>query len=389
MNRPCLLAIAFLALAARADEPRSGLDVTVEVPPGTKGTVHVALDMKVEGKDAWAPDGVPLQRAADGKHWRGFVPAKDGSTVEWKLTRGGWDTVEKAEDGGEVKNRSTKVSGVTKVSVKVAHWADEGAAAEGAAQVSSSVVSLGFTKRPVFVWLPPGYEKDASRRYPVIYVLDGQNQFDPKRSFQGVTWGLDTAGEAHVAAGREAFIAVAIDNAREGRADEYLPSRVKGKNGEAGGKLEEFVTFLLEEIKPLVDQKFRTKPGADDTGIMGSSFGGMAAFHIGWKHPDHFRRVAAVSASFWWNKKETKALIEATKEKPPIKLWVDMGTREEPKDAAASEAHIAGGREIRDACLKLGFVEGKDFHYTEDEGAIHHESAWRKRVPVILAFLFP
>ena len=206
-----------------------------------------------------------------------------------------------------------------------------------------------------------------------------------------MTWGLNSSGEAHAVAGHEAFIAVAIDNAREQRADEYLPSRVQSRDGKggAGGKLEELVKFILDQIKPAVDAKFRTKTGAADTGIMGSSFGGMAAFHIGWKHADKFGRVAAVSPSFWWHDKETKSLVEGTKTKPALKLWVDMGTREEPKNDASSKRHLEGSREIRDACLKLGFVEGKDFHYMEDEGAVHNEGAWAKRLPAILEFMFP
>jgi predicted alpha/beta superfamily hydrolase len=220
--------------------------------------------------------------------------------------------------------------------------------------------------------------------------LDGQNQFDPKRSFQGVTWGLNTSGDAHVAAGRRAFIAVAIDNAREQRADEYLPSRVSSRDGShAGGKLEELVTFILEQVKPAVDAKYPTLTGAADTGIMGSSFGGMAAFHIGWKHADKFGLVAAVSPSFWWNNKETLALVKGTKEKPKIRLWVDMGTREALENAVGSNRHIEGAREIRDACLALGFNDGADFHYMEDEGAVHNEGAWAKRLPKILEFLFP
>ncbi len=400
MHRSSLVALALLLTVAplAAEEP-GGIEFDITVPAGTKGPVFVALDEAVNGKDAWAPDGLRLKEDGTG-HWKGAFHTKPGRVVEWKVTRGDWDTVEKGADGGDVANHKTKVAGLVKAAHSVHHWADGGAeGGDGTASVSSSVVFLGKMKpkestlpsRPIYVWLPPGYEKETEKRYAVLYVLDGQNQFDPKRSFQGVTWGLDTSGEAHVRAGHEPFIAVAIDNAREQRADEYLPSRVESRSGKgaAGGKLEELVKFILEQIKPEVDKKFRTKPGADDTGIMGSSFGGMAAFHIGWKHADKFRRVAAVSPSFWWHDKETKALVESTKTKPSLRLWVDMGTRESPKDEKSSKAAIEGSREIRDACLKLGFTDGKDFHYMEDEGAVHNEAAWAKRLPRILEFLFP
>lgn len=401
LSRLALAAIATTLLVAAplvADEP-AAIEFDITVPKDTKGTVYVALDEAVGGKDAWAPDGVALKADAAG-HWKGTFPAKSGTVVKWKVTRGDWDAVEKGADGGDVPNHETKVAGLTRAAHTVHHWADDGAGgADGTAALGTQVVLLGKMKprdstlpsRPVYVWLPPGYDKETDRRYSVIYVLDGQNQLDPKRSFQGVTWGLDTSGNAHALRGHEPFIAVAIDNAREQRADEYLPSLVTSKDGKrgAGGKLEELVKFIVDQIKPAVDAKFRTKPGPDDTGIMGSSFGGMAAFHIGWKHADKFRRVAAVSPSFWWHDKETKALVEGTRTKPPIKLWVDMGTREEPKNEKSSKAHLEGSREIRDACLELGFVEGKDFHYMEDEGAVHNEGAWAKRLPRILEFLFP
>lgn len=399
MKLRTLAVLAALLAVSPATADDTSVEFDIAVPPGTKGTVYVALDEPVGDKDAWAPDGLALTAAGDG-HWRGSLACKPGAVIHWKVTRGGWDTVEKAADGGDVSNHETKIDGKTKAIAKVDHWADQGAAVEeGTAAVGTSVVFLGKMKpksstlpsRPIFVWLPPGYDKETTRRYPVLYCLDGQNLFDPKRAFQGVTWDVNGAGERHAAAGHEAFIAVGIDNAREQRADEYLPSRVTSKDGTrgSGGKLEELVAFILEQVKPAVDSKFRTKPGADDTGIMGSSFGGMAAFHIGWKHSDKFHRVAAVSPSFWWNKWETKALIESTKTKPPIKLWVDMGTREDKDNEKQNAMHIAGAHDIRDACLKLGFEEGKDFHYMEDPGAIHHESAWQKRLPAILEFLFP
>ena len=264
-------------------------------------------------------------------------------------------------------------------------------------QAFAGVVSLGSMKplrsilpsRPIFAWLPPGYE-GAQRRYPVLYVLDGQNQFDPKRAYAGVTWGLDKSGEAHVRAGHQPFIAVAVDNALQQRSDEYLPSRARQESGAmVGGKLGEFAAFLINQVKPAVDREFRTKTGPEDTAVLGSSFGGSAAFHLGFGRPDKFRRVAAVSAPFWWNGGEALKLVKSAKKKPPIRLWIDMGTREDVETADAARKQLEGAREMKSALLKLGFKEGRDLGYLEDEGAAHSEAAWAQRLPDILRFLFP
>jgi predicted alpha/beta superfamily hydrolase len=390
-TRDLVVLLGLCASNAFAQEAKDVLEIEVEVPATTKGKVYLAIDREHGGKAAWAPDGVPLVKNAKGRFFaRVELAPGDDTLVRWKVTRGDWATVEKGVAGEEVTNRETRVKGPTRVQVKVARWADDGMKPEDLAPVSSSVVSLGELKpsgstlpaRPVFVWLPPGYAKDEKRRYPVLYVLDGQNQFDRRRAFQGVTWELEAAGVAHVASGHEAFITVAIDNAREQRADEYLPSRVKMKDGEGGGRLEEFVSFIKTDVKPAVDARFRTKTGPEETGILGSSFGGIAAFHMGWKHPELFRRVGSVSPSLWWNDEETLALVKKSEKKPPLRLWLDMGTREE-------KGAVATARRLRDALVARGFKEGDDLHYMEDEGARHDEAAWAKRLPGILAFLFP
>src|SRR4051794_28152926 len=101
-----ILVLALLVVPAFADEP-SAIEFDVTVPKDTKGTVHIALDEPLGGKDAWAPDGLALEADASG-HWKGTLPVKAGTVVHWKVTRGDWDTVEKGADGGDVANRETK-----------------------------------------------------------------------------------------------------------------------------------------------------------------------------------------------------------------------------------------------------------------------------------------
>jgi predicted alpha/beta superfamily hydrolase len=110
---------------------------------------------------------------------------------------------------------------------------------------------------------------------------------------------------------------------------------------------------------------------------MGSSLGGLAAFHVGWKHADKVRRIGAVSPSFWWNNEETKGLVAATSSPPPLRLWIDVGTDE----GSDPQATLDEERAVAQLCPFA--------HYQEYPGASHDEASWAARLPDILAWLFP
>jgi len=235
--------------------------------------------------------------------------------------------------------------------------------------------------RGVWVYLPPQYEREPARRFPVLYMHDGQNVFDGATAFiAGQEWQADETAERLVAEGRiEPLIIVAADNGGERRLYEYTPTA--DPRGPSGGA-DAYRRFLVEDLKPWVDLTFRTRPGREDTGIAGSSLGGLVSLWVGLKEPGVFGKIAAVSVSVWWDRRTIVRFVDSLPSKPDTRLWVDIGTRE--GDEAVPDARL-----LRDALLRKGWRQGVDLAYVEAEGAVHNEAAWAKRVPAILEFLYP
>lgn len=140
--------------------------------------------------------------------------------------------------------------------------------------------------------------------------------------------------------------------------------------------------MLVEELKPWVDSTFRTRPGREDTGIAGSSYGGLASLWIGLTHPDVFGKIAALSTSVGRDDRQIVRFVGSLPAKPPTLVWTDIGTDE-------YRGAVEDARALRDALVARGWVEGQDLRYVEAEGAAHNEPAWAERLPAALEFLFP
>ncbi|MFM8534689.1 MAG: alpha/beta hydrolase, partial [Acidimicrobiia bacterium] len=207
--------------------------------------------------------------------------------------------------------------------------------------------------RDVLVWLPPGYHAGAAR-YPVLYMHDGQNLFDPDTAFQkGEYWQVGETASALIASGRiEPLIIVGIYNTGESRLDEYTPT---GDQKLGGGHADDYGRMIIEELKPLIDHTYRTQPDAQHTGIGGSSLGGLVSLHLGFCHPSVFTRIAALSPSVWWDHKAILKTIRQARSKPKLRLWVDMGTAEGRKG-------LDDARSLKAALVGLGFAPGVELH---------------------------
>jgi predicted alpha/beta superfamily hydrolase len=235
--------------------------------------------------------------------------------------------------------------------------------------------------RDLLVWLPPGYDEDAGPRFPVLYMHDGQNLFEPDTAFKkGEHWRVGETATALLAAGRiEPTIIVGIANAGEKRIQEYTPTR-DARLG--GGLAREYGRMLVEEIKPFIDAEYRTRPDAAHTGLAGSSLGGLVTLHLGFAYPAVFTRLAALSPSVWWDRRAVLRTVRSTRPKPPLKLWVDMGSAEGRR--AVDDARL-----LKAALVGRGWIVGRDLHYAEYEKAAHTEAAWARRVGPMLEWLFP
>jgi predicted alpha/beta superfamily hydrolase len=242
--------------------------------------------------------------------------------------------------------------------------------------------------RDVVVYLPPGYESNKSKRYPVLYLHDGQNLFDGATSFiPGKEWRVDETAQALIIARRiEPLIIVGINNAGKERIDEYTPA--PDEKYKMGGKADLYGRMLVEELKPFIDSTYKTRKDAGHTGIGGSSLGGLVSLYLALKYPDVFGRAAVVSPSVWFANKQIVQYAEALKSKPHVRIWMDMGTKEgRTRDDALQS--VVDARLLKDTLVKKGWRPGKDLTYFEAQGAEHNETAWAERVGQILEFLFP
>lgn len=254
--------------------------------------------------------------------------------------------------------------------------------------------SLKVAPRNIDVWLPPGYDRDPARRYPVLYMHDGQNLFDPASSYGGIDWGIDETMTRLVAGGRvRPAIVVGIWNT-PARFSEYMPQQaitgptvaagVDGIAPIAAGDLHAdlYLHFMVEELKPFIDDHYRTLPGSGDTFVMGSSMGGLISLYALAEYPRVFGGAGAVSTHWPAGDGAMVDWFAAHLPDPGAhRLYFDHGT-------ATLDAAYAPYQSRMDAALRAaGYEEGRNWTTRRFEGAAHDERAWRARVEVPLQFL--
>ena len=247
--------------------------------------------------------------------------------------------------------------------------------------------------RNVDVWLPPGYEADPDRRYPVLYMHDGQNLFDPKLAYAGIDWGVDEAMTRLIAEGkvRDAIV-VGIWNTPK-RLAEYMPNKavttpgIHFVDGFPDLKREEilsdhYLAFLVDELKPFIDGHYRTLPGRGDTAIMGSSLGGLISAYAASEYPQVFGAAGGVSTH--WPAGEGMVIDWLAAHLPDPRthrFYFDFGTR------TLDATYEPYQRRMDAAMQRAGYVQNHNWFTRKYEGAEHSEKSWRERVDVPLMFL--
>jgi predicted alpha/beta superfamily hydrolase len=227
--------------------------------------------------------------------------------------------------------------------------------------------------RDVLVYLPPSYGRQR-RSYPVLYMHDGQNLFDPEMSFAGA-WGVGRAMDAAARRGLEAIV-VGVPNMGPDRLDEYSPF-LDPETG--GGKGVPYLDFLARTLKPLVDRRFRTRPARDQTVIAGSSMGGLISLFGLFHHPETFGAAGVLSPSLWFAGGEIFSAINSA---PfvPARIYLDIGALE-------GAEHVANARRMRDLLLSKGYRLGADLRWLESRSGRHDERSWGRRFARALPFL--
>jgi enterochelin esterase-like enzyme len=237
------------------------------------------------------------------------------------------------------------------------------------------------TARDLVVYLPPGYQEQPRRHFPVLYLHDGQNLFDGATSYiPGMYWRVGETADQLIGAGAiQPLIIVGIYNAGKRRVREYTPTRIARIGG---GQAERYTRMLIEELKPFLESEYRVLSGAAHTGLGGSSLGGLVTLYGGLRFPHVFGRLAALSPSVWWDSHWIHEFAARADVHPRPRVWLDIGTRESPRIVRDVE-------HLRDLFLAKGWAPERDLHFEIIERGEHNENAWSRRVGPFLQFLFP
>jgi predicted alpha/beta superfamily hydrolase len=229
-------------------------------------------------------------------------------------------------------------------------------------------------ERDLLVSLPGGYSS-RDRLYPVIYMHDGQNLFDPATSFSG-SWNVDVSMAEASLEGLDAIV-VGIPNMGKERLAEYSP--FEHELGEGRG--EAYLKFLIDTVKPLIDGRYLTAPDREHTGIVGSSMGGLISLYAFFRHPEVFGFAGVMSPSLWITEAATFSFVEQAPFSPG-KFYLDVGDRE-------GAHHVAKALRLKHLLEEKGYREGRDLMWVEEEIGGHHEVAWARRFRDALPFLLP
>ena len=237
------------------------------------------------------------------------------------------------------------------------------------------------------IWLPPGYEdpSNVTRHYPVLYLNDGQNLFESATSFNGIEWQVDETADRLIREGQiPPLLIVGIDNAGKDRIREYMPHRsyqpmilrVQGSR---------FPSFLIKEVMPFVQRHYRVASGPENTALGGSSLGALIALYTVAVSPGMFGRLLLESPSLWASNRQIIRQSRTVRRWPERVLLATGTTEAGRKDR--DQSMVDDVRELA-AILRRAGLSDQRFRLMVEQDATHHESAWARRFPAALSFLF-
>ena len=372
------LNILLLAVVAIFSSFAQTLTIRVHAPAGTPDTATLFVSGNLPELGEWRPDGLRMTKG-DSAIWKARVTVTARAEIEFKITLGEW-TEEALYEAGKIPgNEHIDLRADTTIDLYPVAW--KHIDHESARGITGTVrfhrgfvpTSLKYARR-ITVWLPPSYDSALARRYPVLYMHDGQNIIDPRTAFGGHEWHADEVADSLIRHGKmEEIIIVGISNSPD-RTLEYSDTT----NGRA------YASFVVDQLKPMIDSTYRTKSDRANTAVMGSSMGGLISFLFVWWHPEVFSKAACLSSAFRWDHDKILHQVDTARELPrDIKIYLDCGT-------AGLEGELRPGFERMHQLLEAkGLIEGKTLTGFLDEGAEHTERAWANRLWRPLEFLFP
>jgi len=325
----------------------------------------------------WQPDKIPLEKKS-GNIWERSFTLPAGKNIEYKITRGSWNTEAVKKDGEIPGNSKLVVKNDTTIEIEIEHWKDQfhytlKGQVTGRVDYYRNIKGEGILPRDLLVWLPPGYETDTTSHYPVLYMQDAQNLFDPYTSSFGVDWQLDETADSLIRNNIIKPVIIAGLTCTSWRGSEY-------SDNDTGFA---YMKFLVSKVKPFIDSTYRTLKEPENTVIGGASLGALISFMLAWNYPDIFSMVICMSPAlkidhidYVKNVNDYKGPIKN------LKFYFDAGT-----DSLDSRLKIGTLKMIKTLESK-GYKMGRDILWFEDPAGYHSEASWAERVLRPLHFFF-
>lgn len=349
--------------------------IVTSVPANTPPDESIFVAGNFNG---WNPGDANYQLATNSNGEPQITISASGQ-ITFKFTRGSWETVEGNENGGFLPDRTFVMGSADTLEVTILSWEDQGGTVHTAAE-NVVVMDEEFympqlnRHRRIWLYLPPDYDA-SGKSYPVLYMHDGQNLFDIATAFAG-EWEVDEALNLLAADGKQVPIVVGIDNGGNYRIDEYTPWANPQYGGGAGDL---YARFIVETLKPYIDQHYRTLPNRDHTGVMGSSLGGLISHYIGMKYQNVFSKAGIFSPSYWFND-SVYDFSYLTGAQHPMRLYIMGGFAE-------SGGLVQQMNKMKDTLVATGFRPDQ-LMLKVVEGGQHNEALWRSQFSEAYQWLF-
>lgn len=369
-----ILLLSFSLIQCKQNVLHQGNGTTIKIvldteePLQESETIYITGNQSVLG--AWNPSALSMTRRSETRWEKTFTV--DSPHVEFKFTLGSYEREAISNRGVVPANSIIEAVRDTEVYFVIEDWKNP----DGPMQTSYGTLESfliqptnGIKWRKVHVLLPEGYDPKASIRYPVIYLHDGQNQFDSSKSFIHQEWQIDETVANLIRSNKiVAPICVAINNTDD-RSMEYGDVSENNK----------YIDFIIHQLKPKIDSTYLTLPDRKNTSTMGSSLGGLIAFSLAWYHPEIFSEAACLSPAFKLRSIDMVTKVKSYEgNKKDILLYFDNGT-------VGLEAELQPGIDEMKKSLES---KGYRIEYTIAQGAEHNESAWAKRIEKPLTMFF-
>jgi len=332
--------------------------------------------------NTWNPADANYILQPDGLGNRTIVIPEGTGTVNYKFTRGSWATVEGNANGGFLPDRNFTFTGAPQtINLTIQSWEDTGGTTSTAA-ANVQIMNGSFfipqlnRNRRIWLYLPPDYAT-SQKRYPVLYMQDGQNLFDAATSFSG-EWQVDETLNTLFANGDYGAIVVGIDNGGGERLNEYSP----WNNPQyGGGQGDEYMAFMAETLKPYIDANYRTRPEANMNALIGSSMGALISTYGVCEYPESFNKAGSMSPAYWFSLSDLNTYITTeVSDLQNHRMYFVAGQNE-------SSDMVPDLNTVRDNLQAKGLSISNTFTKIDPVGA-HSEGSWKAQFGALYQWLF-